>query len=201
MKFSENLDFNNFIGCHTLLYGETDTRKTYYTAKFVQFLLTVKNIAPNEISILDFGPKLFKHYGIKIGGRIEDFYPQSLKCNNIGFLGEIFPPRLRASNKKQLYDNACKNYEKTNEILEKFNGNPTSILIINDVSIYLHLGSKQYLLDTINKAQTFFGNSYYGMSIKQDFARLFSLKEKRRIEFLMKNVDFSYITTKKRNKI
>ena len=86
MKFSENLDFNNFLGCHTLLYGETDTRKTYYTAKFVQFLLTVKNIAPNEISILDFGPKLFKHYGIKIGGRIEDFY----RTKNIGCGIKIF---------------------------------------------------------------------------------------------------------------
>jgi hypothetical protein len=175
MKFSENFDFSKFIGYHTLLYGETDTRKTYYTAKFVQFLLTVNNIEPNEISILDFGPKLFKHYGIKIGGRIEDFYPQSLKCNNIAFLGEIIPPRLTSSNKKQLYDNACKNYEKTSEILNKFNENPTSILIINDISIYLHLGSKQYLLDTIRKANTFFGNTYYGTSIKQDFAKLFSL--------------------------
>ena len=194
MKFSENLDLNNFIGYHTLLYGETDTGKTYYTARFVQFLLTVKNIKPNEISILDFGPKLFKHYGIKIGGRIEDFYPQSLKCNNIGFLGEIIPPRLTSSNKKQLYDKACKNYEKTNESIEKFNDNPTSILIINDISIYLHLGSKRLLLDTIGSSDTFFGNTYYGTSIKQDFAKLFSLKEKRRIEFLFKNVDFSYIT-------
>ena len=198
MKFSENLDFNTFLGHHTLLYGETDTRKTYYTAKFVQFLLTVKNIAPNEISILDFGPKLFKYYGIKIGGRIEDFFPQSLKCNNIGFRGEIIPPRLRASNKEQLYNNACKNYERTSEIVEKFNDNPTSILIINDISIYLHLGSKYHLLDTIKNSDTFFGNTYYGMSIKQDFAKLFSLKEKRRIEFLLKNVEFSYITTKKK---
>lgn len=198
MKFNETIDYNNFLGHRTLLYGETNTRKTYYTARFVQFLLNVKNIAPNEICILDFGPKLFKFYGIKIGGRIEDFYPQSLKCNNIGFIGEIIPPRLRASNKEQLYDNACKNYEKTSEALKKFNDNPTSVLIINDVSIYLHLGSRHHLLDTIKKSNTFFGNSYYGTSINQDFAKLFSLKEKRMIEFLMKNVDFSYITTIKK---
>jgi len=199
MKFSESLDLSNFLGYHTLLYGETDTRKTYYTARFVQFLLKVKDINPNEISILDFGPKLFKHYGIKIGGRIEDFYPQSLKCNIIGFLGEIIPPRLTSSNKKQFYENACKNYEKTSEILEKFNDNPTSILIINDISIYLHLGSKRHLLDIIKNSDTFFGNTFYGTSIKQDFTRLFSLKEKRRIEFLLKNVDFSYITILKKN--
>ena len=113
MKLIHYLNFKECIGRSTLLYGETDTRKTYYTAKFVQFLLTAKGIKPYEINILDFGPKLFKHYGIKIGGRVEDFYPQSLKCNNIEFLGEITPPRLRASNKEQLYNNACKNYEKT----------------------------------------------------------------------------------------
>ena len=75
MNFSEIFDFRNLIGHHTLLYGEIDTKKTYYTARFVQFLLTAKKIKPNEISILDFGPKLFKYYDIKIGGRIEDFYP------------------------------------------------------------------------------------------------------------------------------
>lgn len=194
MIFSENLDFNSFIGYHTLLYGETDTRKTYYTARFVQFLLSAKKIEPNEISIIDFGPILFKYYGIKIGGRIEDFYPQSLSCNNITFKGEIIPPRLSASNKEQLYNNICKNYEKTQKAIEFFNKNPTSILIINDLSIYLHLGNKNYLLETIRKADTFFGNSYYGTLINKDFSKLISLREKRQIEFVLKNLDFSYIT-------
>ncbi|MFX1394491.1 MAG: hypothetical protein ACFFAH_13075 [Promethearchaeota archaeon] len=196
MKFRESLDFNEFIGHHTLLYGETDTKKTYYTARFVQFLLNVKKFNPKDISILDFAPKLFKYYGIRIGGKIEDYYPQSLKCNNITFKGEIIPPRLRASNKKELYDNACKNYKKTNEILKFYHENPTPVLIINDISIYLHLGSKKFLLETIRKADTFFGNAYYGSSIERSFASLFSLKEKGLIKYLIRNVDNAYITEK-----
>ena len=147
---------------------------------------------PKEISILDFAPKLFKYYGIKIGGRIEDFYPQSIRCNNIAFVGEIIPPRLTASNKKELYDKACKNYKNTHEILKKFSDNPTPILIINDISIYLHVGSKNFLLDTINKANTFFGNSYYGTSIKKNFAKVFSLKEKRSVEYITSKFENSY---------
>lgn len=194
MKFRESLDFNEFIDHQTLLYGETDTKKTYYTAKFVQFLLKVKKSNPKDITILDFAPKLFKYYGIRIGGKIEDYFPQSLKCNNIVFKGEIIPPRLRASNKKELYNNTCKNYKKTHEILKFYNENPTQVLIINDISIYLHLGSKKFLLETIKKSDTFFGNTYYGSFIERNFASLFSLKEKRVVESLIKKIEKSYST-------
>ena len=192
--FSESLDFNEFIGHQTILYGETNTKKTYYTARFVQFLLKLKKFNPKDISILDFAPKLFKYYNIKIGGKIDDYYPQSIKCNNITFEGEIIPPRLRASNKKELYQYAQMNYEKTFEILEIFNEEPTPILVINDISIFLHLGDIEYILNTIKQVNTFFGNTYYGSSIKRNFATLFSKKEKRSVKFLLKRVDKAFTT-------
>ena len=37
MLSKNNLDFVNYIGHHSLLYGETDTGKTYMTAKFIDF--------------------------------------------------------------------------------------------------------------------------------------------------------------------
>jgi hypothetical protein len=194
MKFHENLNFEDFIGAHTILYGEANTKKTYYTAKFVQYLTDIKKINPKEISILDFAPQLSNIRGLKIGGKIEDFFPQSIRCNNILFEGEIIPPRLNANNKNELYQYAQMNYEKTFEILEIFNEEPTSILIINDVSIYLQLGNKKYILDTIKQTSTFFGNTYYGSSIKRNFAKLFSKKEKRSVKFLLKRVNNAFTT-------
>ena len=178
MIFRENLDFNQFIGYSTILYGETNTKKTYYTANFVQFLIESKNLNPKEITILDFAPKLSIIKDLKIGGKIEDFYDRSSECNNISFEGEIIPPRLNATNKKELYENALKNYNKTHETLKIFNENPTSILVINDISIFLHQGNKKYILETIKRVNTFYGNSYYGSSIKRNFATFFSKKEK-----------------------
>ncbi len=195
MKFHDNLNLNDFIGYHTILYGETNTKKTYYTAKFIQFLLDSKNISPKEISILDFAPKLSIINNLKIGGKIEDFYPQSIICNNISFEGEIIPPRLNANNKKELYQYALFNYEKTHKILNSFYDNPTLFLIINDISIYLHNGNKKFLLESIQKASTFFGNTYYGSSIKRNFTTFFSLKEKRSVNFIIKRIDKSYITS------
>lgn len=194
MKPYNGIIYNDFIGRHTLLYGETNTKKTFYTAKFVQFLIESKDFSPKEISILDFAPNFKYVDNIKFGGKIEDYYKNSIECNNIKFEGEIIPPRLTANNKKELYEYACQNYKKTNDILVRYNEKPTSVLIINDVSIYLHLGNNRFLLKTIDKATTFLGNSYYGKSIKKDFASLFSLSEKRKIEHLVQEFKYAYGT-------
>jgi hypothetical protein len=194
MIFPKNPKYNDFLGHYTLLHGETDTKKTFYTAKFIKFLLEDRKIDPLNITILDFAPQLNTINNVKIGGKVTDYYKDSIICNNIIFEGDIIPPRLNASNKRELYENSCHNYKKTSKILEKYNENPTSVLIINDISIYLHLGSKNYIIETIKKSETFFGNSYYGSSIAQDFAKLFSLKERNNILYLIKNIEFSYLT-------
>ncbi len=194
MKLINYLNFDECIGRSTLLYGETDTKKTLYTAKFVKFLLESKKINPQEISILDFAPKLAFFKNLKIGGRIQDYYNESIKCKNFIFEGEIIPPRLKSKSKSELYKNICSNYEIISKILKKFKENPTDFLIINDISIYLHLGSKRYILETIFKVNTFFGNSYYGTSIKSKFPTLLSINEKKKVNFLIKNIKNSYFT-------
>ncbi|MHA1985557.1 MAG: hypothetical protein ACW98D_02860 [Promethearchaeota archaeon] len=194
MSFHKSFDYNNLQGCHTLIYGETNTKKTYYTAQFVQFLIELKDIAPKDITILDFAPNLVITEEMKIGGKIQDFYKKSIKCRNIFLQGEIIPPRLSSRNKTELYQIAYENYKKTSKLLNYFNEDPTTILIINDISIYLHMGSLDLLLKAINNSATFFGNSYYGSSIKKDFATLFSRREKKRVENLIEEVEKSYLT-------
>lgn len=194
MKLINYLNFDECIGHSTLLYGETDTKKTLYTAKFVKFLLESKKINPQEISILDFAPKLAFFKDLKIGGRIQDYYNKSIKCKNFIFEGEIIPPRLKAKSKSELYKNICSNYKITSKILNNFKENPTDFLIINDISIYLHLGSKRYILETIFRVNTFFGNSYYGTFIKSKFPTLLSINEKKKVNFLIKNIKNSYFT-------
>ncbi len=195
MSFHDKLDFNSLRGLHTLIYGETNTGKTFYTAKFVQYLLEIKKFEPKKISILDFAPKLAHFNNLKIGGRIQDYYENSAKCNNINFKGEIIPPRLKAKNKNEIYSNICHNFTKIYEIMGIYNSSPTPVLIINDISLFLHLGSNKYLINTINKSDTFFGNSYYGSSISSKFSKLISIKEKRKVESLIKIIENSFATT------
>ena len=194
MTLYNKIDLNRLIGHSTLLYGETGTKKTYYTAEFIQYLIESKRFSHNEISILDFSPPLSTIKNMNIGGKIKDFYGNSLTCKNLTFKGEIIPPRLKASNREELYENACNNYNKTSKLLKIYNKQPTSALIVNDISIYLHIGNIRLLLESINKSNTFFGNSYYGSSIKRRFANLLSLRERRLVNYLKKKVEFSYFT-------
>ncbi len=71
MKFNSSKSYQELIGHQTFLYGETNTKKTYYTAKFVQFLIESKHIDPKEISILDFAPPQGIINNNKIGGKIK----------------------------------------------------------------------------------------------------------------------------------
>jgi hypothetical protein len=195
MKLHDKLDFNSLVGLHTIIYGETNTGKTFYTAKFIQYLIEIKGFNPKEITILDFAPKLAYIKNLKIGGRIYDYYENSVKCNNIDFEGEIIPPRLNAKDKSDLFKIICLNFKKIYEILKIYNKNPTPVLIINDVSLYSHLGANQYLINTINKSNTFFGNAYYGDSIRNKFSKLLSIREKGRIDSLVRNIDQSFKTS------
>ena len=194
MNASNTLDFEKILGTHTLLFGETDTKKTLYTAKFLEFLLETKKIPANNITVLDFAPKLAYIDNLKIGGKIQDYYDYKKKYNSIPFEGEIIPPRMNARSKKELYEIICHNHKIISKVINIFNDNPTKILIINDLSIYLHLGNKSQLLNIIGKTNTFLGNAYYGSSISSKFARLLSAKEKKRVEFLIKNVEIVYNT-------
>jgi hypothetical protein len=194
MNHNLTLDYNKLLGRSTLLYGEANTKKTLLTSKFVQFLLESKNIPPKDITILDFAPNLIMFKNLKIGGKVRDFYKLSSRCRYPLIKGEIIPPRLNSKNKKELYTFACDNFRKTFEILNLFIEKSTPLLIINDISIYLQIGSINLILKAISISNTFLGNSYYGSSIKSDYSSLFSLREKQKVESLIKQVDKSYST-------
>ena len=44
MTYKNIFSFINWVGYHTFLYGETNTKKTYYTAQFIEYLIEVQNI-------------------------------------------------------------------------------------------------------------------------------------------------------------
>ncbi|MEJ2250512.1 MAG: hypothetical protein P8Y97_12775 [Candidatus Lokiarchaeota archaeon] len=193
----KKINFEKLINHSTILYGEINIKKTLYTAKFLKFLLEKKKVNPENITILDFAPKLKIIGGMKIGGRIYDYYKYNQSCITPKIENEIIPPRLKSRNKKDLCKNALHNYNITQKLLEQYYEFPTDVLLINDISIYLHLGNKKFFLDSINKSKTFLGNIYYGDSIgKKEIFSLFNLKEKKYADNLIKKANYSFHLTK-----
>ncbi|MFX1238300.1 MAG: hypothetical protein ACFE8P_11345, partial [Promethearchaeota archaeon] len=128
-----------------------------------------------------------------IGGKIDNFYKTSVDCN-FWFKNYIIPPRLTSNNKKELKNHARHNYNITKNALKQYQNNPTSFLIINDISIFLHLGSVKRFLKLIKKARTFYGNAYYGTSIKSGSFKSFSRKEQQKVRQLIRKIEFSFYT-------
>jgi len=188
MKNSKVIDYQDYIGNHTLIYGDINKGKTQYTANFVRFLVE-SGFNPKEITILDFSPNLVKIKDLKVGGKLVDYYKKCESCNFIELKGVIIPPRLTARTKKEIKLIAYRNYIKTSEALDEYIKAPTEILIINDISIYLHRGNPKKILYAMKKANTFFGNSYFGTSIKRKYIFFFDYKEKRRVKYLIKKMN------------
>jgi len=198
MNCQNKLDFDRLLGIKVLLYGETNTYKTFCSAKYVQYLMEDRKIDPNHISIIEFAPKLQTIDDLKIGGKVKDYFKESKLCKYLETDEEIIPPRLHAKNRKELYSNVCHNYRQTRLVLQEFNEKPTPYLIINDISIYLHLGDKRDLIKAIENANNVIGNAYYGKNISQKakFARIFSLKEQIKIKNLRKYFDKTILMEK-----
>ena len=71
---------------------------------------------------------------------------------------------------------------------------PTPFLIINDVSIFLHLGGLRYLLKVLGFAQTVLINGYQGNSLLQDLGTHISARESRLMRILSRHLT-SYTTS------
>lgn len=191
MQYTE-LEYEQLIGEHSLIYGETNSFKTYYCAQFVKYLLDEKQINKKLVAILDFAPPLVKKEGGKIGGKILDYFPGAKECTYIKDERSIIPPRYASQNKEQLLNYSCHNFKITYNALKTYIEKPSPYLIINDVSIHLQVGGLHILIDAIRRSETFLGNCYYGSSITKDYATLFSLREQIKTKKLLKYVKDTY---------
>ncbi|MGQ4873456.1 MAG: hypothetical protein ACP6IY_05210 [Promethearchaeia archaeon] len=187
------ISFKKLIGKHSIIFGNSNTKKTYYTGLFVNYLLENK-INPKEISILEFAPDLILMGDLKIGGKIEDYFPEVKKCNLLAPTEPIIPPRLHSRNKSELYHYITRNFNLTSILLEKYKKDPTPFLIINDISIFLHKGNRRTLMNVIKKSNTFLGNSYYGDTIKKEYSVLLDLREKNNVKYLIKRLDLAFFS-------
>ena len=74
-------------------------------------------------------------------------------------------------------------------MLEVFDTEPSRILFINDVSLYLQRGSLDRLWETLLKADTVVANGYVGERLKDDLGTGLSRDERRRMDELASRVD------------
>ncbi len=185
-----------------LLVGESDTSKTLSMSFFILHLIKDKKYKPEEITILDFGPPKFQRAGAYIGGRVSDYldtlvkvYPELQRVRYIMKDERFRAPRSDAKNTQHVLNLCFKNWQKAREHLKNYERDPTPALIINDLSIYLHMGSLTQIKRIKEKATIFFANAYSGKRLIMDMGSNISSAEIRLLKKFSESVDVTYKTT------
>ncbi len=179
------INVNELIGKKTLVIGDVGRGKTKLTIKIINDL--IKFGFKDEITILDFAPNKIKINAIIAGGKLIDF---GFKVNSIKyFTSKFHAPRLTGKRSNIIIELARINRVRCEELFRKYLLDPTSILIINDISIYFQVGDLGLILEALKFAETFIANGYYGEKLEEDLGSGISFNERLMMDKLINLMD------------
>ncbi len=199
----------DLVGHKTLLLGETNSGKTRFTYDFLYYLLEKKPYDLGEISILEFAPTRVQDGQKVLGGTLRELLLES-KLSSSSFwklmesvhwadhdankfhphaIPKILTPRYSARSTQDVLKACCVNFASTEKQLQYFSRNPTKVIIINDVGIYLHLGGFALLKKVLKETETALLNAYYGTTLLKDWDSYISRREKIMLSLLSKFLD------------
>ncbi len=157
--------FERFEGKKTLITGETGSGKTKLIAEVL--LEAIERVHADDITVLDFAPAQISFRGLRVGGRVKDFLPD-LKCHAYRASDSIRAPRLEGHDANEVWKLAEHNASLTSDYIRSYLASLTPYLFVNDLTIHLHAGDVDLLLEAIRKSRTFVGNAYSGTLLKDD---------------------------------
>ncbi len=165
-----------------LIIGEVGSGKTFLTARMVELLCS--HGFSRDVTIIDMAPE--RKHGV--GGRIRDFLSRKLAVRYLAPV-RIYPPRTLARNRKEVLEYAYMNYTALKPLLDRYIREPTRILVINDLTIYLHAGPLEDIVECLEKSKTLIANAYYGSKLVQDYGSGITEREKKLLENLLPYMD------------
>ncbi|MEM4342456.1 MAG: hypothetical protein QXF97_07920 [Candidatus Caldarchaeum sp.] len=175
------MNTEELLGKRTLIIGEAGSGKTSLLAQILHSLLT--KLGPCSITVIDLAPPRI----MDVGGPLTDH----MKVDGLHYKRppNVYAPRLMACNAEELKKYVHSNLETAKRLFNEFIQNPTPVLAVNDVTIFLHGADAAELLAYVEKASTFIATAYYGAKLSEDFGTGLSASERRKVEELTKHVD------------
>jgi archaellum biogenesis ATPase FlaH len=181
-KQKAQLKIEEILGKKVLILGETGSGKTRLAAKLLKEFMTLVN--PEKITVIDFAPQKTG----EIGGKITDYLsiPSEVKYLSPK---NVYTPRLAGKSPKQVLRYAELNRKNMEPLLRAFIRNATDVLVLNDVTLYLHSGELQNVLKCVKLAKTFLATAYYGSKLTNDLGAGISSRERKLTEELATFMD------------
>lgn len=161
-------------GQWVLVVGEIGSGKTRLTEKMLPKIIAGGGV----IAIFDFAPENVSGVGGKmkiVNNSRMDYYSDN-----------FFAPRLTGKDKNEVLLLAELNAQKIERVLAAYQSRPRKIVVINDISIYLHSRTAKQWISNFYKVDTILANGYYGYHLGNDD---FSQRERHEMENLMQYQD------------
>jgi hypothetical protein len=183
---SVKYSFSALLGKTVLITGDVGAGKTRLTLELLEEAITLGY--SDEITIIDMAPATIHVDGLRVGGKLSEFTD---KLQDVRYLAprKVETPRLSAKSKRELLHLVDLNEKRIGRILTEFVKAPTSILFVNDISLYFQSGVDAPLLSALRTSETFIANGYYGTALTSDFETSISESERRLMTKLANDAD------------
>ena len=176
------LEGRNIVGKRVLILGEVGSGKTLLASNLLKELMTLYN--PEEITVIDLAPQRMG----EVGGKLSDYVDS---IDKVRYLSpeRVYTPRLTGTSREQVLKYAELNRRLMEPLFMGFVQRTTKILILNDITLYLHAGKLETILKCMRLAETFLATAYYGSRLAEDRRSGISVREKQIIKRLATYMD------------
>ena len=173
--------FQRFIGRKTIIVGEIGSGKTLLLSRFLDQL--VRSGLKDRVTVIEMAPNMGG-----VGGTVENY---TRNVTYVKYLRpwRIIPPRTMGRNRDEVIRYARLNMLALKPLIEEYLRNPTEILLINDLTIYLHAGEVEDIIQLINISKTFTATAYEGEKLADDKGSGITDRERRSLDRLKGLVD------------
>ncbi|MEM2945285.1 MAG: hypothetical protein QW542_04795 [Thermoproteota archaeon] len=170
------------LGRRILILGKMGSGKTKLTAEILDRLL--EDADPSWITVIDMSPTTVPG----VGGRVSTYTSNVFKARYLA-PKVVRAPRIEGRSREEVLSLAEFNRMSIEPLLQEFLTKPTPILLINDLSIYLHSGDVSKIVECLELSNTVVANSYYSEILMDDKGSGVSEKEKKLLDMLMNKFD------------
>jgi energy-coupling factor transporter ATP-binding protein EcfA2 len=183
-KNSVQLKGKEILGKKVLILGEAGSGKTKLAAQLLRELMILVN--PEEITVIDLAPQRVG----EIGGKLTEYMNV---IDGVKYLSpeNVYTPRLAGTSPKQVLHYVELNRKNMEPLLIRFIRNVTEVLVLNDVTLYLHSGKLETVLKCVKLANTLLATAYYGSKLAEDLGTGISSKERQLTDKLATSMDLT----------
>lgn len=185
---ARELSLDSVINKKTVIIGEILSGKTRVLARIVGE--AVRRGLGRSLTILDFAPN-YRSGGLEVGAPLLRYLSRGELRSVRKYLWDegIRAPRLEGGDAGSILQLAEQNSRITTRMIQAYINEPTSMLVVNDLTIHIHAGDLELIASAIKKARTFIATAYHGTRLSREDDAGISNREREGLARVVRLVD------------